>query len=94
MTTRLEDVVERCPHVLAEATQRSESFLAAEAIRVHVEHDEWQNGQIQSGLKEADACDVTRDFAGDKTWTCCLPQATRARRSIPRTCRSAHRRRT
>jgi RHH-type transcriptional regulator, rel operon repressor / antitoxin RelB len=62
MTIRLEDEVkDRLDH-LAEATQRSKSFLAAEAIRVFVETNEWQIGEIKAALKEADA----DDFASDK----------------------------
>jgi predicted transcriptional regulator len=62
MTIRLEDEVkDRLDH-LAEATQRSKSFLAAEAIRVFVETNEWQIGEIKAALKEADA----GDFASDK----------------------------
>ena len=48
--------------VLADATQRSKSFLAAEAIRAFVETNEWQIGEIQAALKEAKA----GDFASDK----------------------------
>ena len=62
MTVRLEDEVKYRLDVLAEATQRSKSFLAAEAIRVYVESNEWQIGEIQAALKEADA----GDFASDK----------------------------
>jgi RHH-type rel operon transcriptional repressor/antitoxin RelB len=62
MTVRLEDDVKERLDVLAEATQRSKSFLAAEAIRVYVEHNEWQVGEIRAALKEADA----GDFASDK----------------------------
>ena len=47
---------------MAEATQRSKSFLAAEAIRSYVENNEWQIGEIQAARKEADA----GDFASDK----------------------------
>lgn len=62
MTIRLEDEVkDRLDH-LAQATQRSKSFLAAEAIRVFVETNEWQIGEIRAALKEADA----GDFASDK----------------------------
>ena len=50
MTLRLEDDVKARP----DATQRSKSFLAAEAIRQFVENNEWQ-------IKEANA----GDFAGD-----------------------------
>ena len=61
MTIRLEDEIRDRLDVLAEATQRSKSFLAAEAIRAYVESNEWQIGEIQAALKEADA----GDFAGD-----------------------------
>ena len=62
MTVRLEDDVKERLDVLAEATQRSKSFLAAEAIRLFVENNEWQIGEIQTALTEADA----GDFASDK----------------------------
>lgn len=62
MTIRLEDEVkERLDH-LAEATQRSKSFLAAEAIREFIENNEWQIGEIHAALQESDA----GDFASDK----------------------------
>jgi predicted transcriptional regulator len=62
MSIRLEDEVkDRLDH-LAQATQRSKSFLAAEAIRVFVETNEWQIVEIRAALKEADA----GDFASDK----------------------------
>jgi predicted transcriptional regulator len=62
MTVRLEDDVKDRLDLLAEATRRSKSFLAAEAIRAYVENNEWQIGEIQAALKEADA----GDFADDK----------------------------
>jgi RHH-type transcriptional regulator, rel operon repressor / antitoxin RelB len=62
MTVRLDDDVKNRLDVLAHATQRSKSFLAAEAIRVYVETNEWQVREIQAALKEAKA----GDFAGDK----------------------------
>ena len=62
MTVRLENDVKDRLDVLAEATRRSKSFLAAEAIRAYVENNEWQIGEIQAALKEADA----GDFASDK----------------------------
>ena len=62
MTIRLEDEVKDRLDVLAEATQRSKSVLAAEAIRVYVESNEWQIGETQAALKEADA----GDFASAK----------------------------
>lgn len=62
MTVRLDDDVKDRLDALAESTQRSKSFLAAEAIRAYVESNEWQIGEIQAALKEADA----GDFADDK----------------------------
>jgi RHH-type rel operon transcriptional repressor/antitoxin RelB len=62
MTIRLDDDVKDRLDVLAGATQRSKSFLAAEAIRAFVETNEWQIGEIQAALKEADA----GHFASDK----------------------------
>jgi RHH-type transcriptional regulator, rel operon repressor / antitoxin RelB len=62
MTVRLEDDVKDRLDVLAEATQRSKSFLAAEAIRAYVENNEWQIAEIRQALGEADA----GDFASDK----------------------------
>jgi predicted transcriptional regulator len=67
MTIRLEDQIKDRLDVLAEATQRSKSFLAAETIRVCVESNEWQIGEIQAALLEADAgdCASDGDFASD-----------------------------
>ena len=62
MTVRLEDEIRDRLDQLAEATQRSKSFLAAEAIRAFVETNEWQIGEIRAALQEADA----GDFASDK----------------------------
>lgn len=62
MTIRLEDDVRERLDALAKATERSKSFLAAEAIRTFVETNEWQIGEIQTALEEATA----GDFASDK----------------------------
>lgn len=65
MTVRLEDDVKARLDVLAEATQRSKSYLAAEVICSYVENNEWQIGEIRTAPKEAD----TGDFASDKDVT-------------------------
>lgn len=62
MTVRLEDEVKERLGKLAESTQRSKSFLAAEAIRAFVEDNEWQSAEIEAALREADA----GDFASGK----------------------------
>jgi len=62
MTIRIEDdVKDRLDH-LAEATNRSKSYLAAEAIREFVELNEWQIEETKAALAEAKA----GDFASDK----------------------------
>ena len=61
MTLRLEDDVKARLDKLADATQRSKSFLAAEAIREFVENNEWQIREIKTAIKEANAFDFARD---------------------------------
>jgi predicted transcriptional regulator len=46
---------------LADATHRSKSYLAGEAIRKYLDLETWQIGEIQQALKESDA----NDFASD-----------------------------
>lgn len=62
MTIRLDSRVRNRLHRLAEATHRSKSFLAAEAIREFVELNEWQIQEVRAAIKEADA----GDFASEK----------------------------
>lgn len=63
MTIRLEDEIKDRLDVLAESTHRSKSYLAAEAIRIFVETNEWQIGEVRAALTEADA----GDFASDRS---------------------------
>lgn len=70
MTIRLEDDTKNRLDELAKATQRSRSFLAAEAIRDYVALNEWQVGEIRAALQEADrgafAADAkVKDFFDD-----------------------------
>jgi len=46
---------------LADATNRSKSYLAGEAIRQYLELEAWQVGEIQQAVKEADADDFASD---------------------------------
>ena len=62
ITIRLEEEVKERLDRLADSTNRSKSYLAAEAIRAFVETNEWQIAEIRASLKEADA----DDFASDK----------------------------
>lgn len=61
MTIRLDDELKEQLERLAAATQRSKSFLAAEAIREFVELNEWQINELQRALKEADAGDFASE---------------------------------
>jgi RHH-type rel operon transcriptional repressor/antitoxin RelB len=81
MTVRLEDDVKERLELLPEATQRSKSFLAAEAIEAYVENNKWQIGAIKAALKEADA----GDFASAKDVTALTTKwkATRTRQARP-----------
>jgi RHH-type rel operon transcriptional repressor/antitoxin RelB len=62
MTIRLEPDVKKRLDRLAAATDRSKSFLAAEAVRAYVENNEWQIEEVRAALEEANAA----DFATDK----------------------------
>jgi len=46
---------------LADATHRSKSWLAGEAIRQYLDLEAWQIGEITQALKEADAGDFASD---------------------------------
>jgi RHH-type rel operon transcriptional repressor/antitoxin RelB len=61
MTIRLEPEVKNRLDRLSEATHRSKSFLAAEAIREYVETNEWQIQEIEVAIAEADAGDFACD---------------------------------
>lgn len=67
MTIRLEPDLKRRLDQLAEATNRSKSFLAAEALRDFVELNEWQIEEIQDAIKEADAGDFASEQAVKET---------------------------
>lgn len=61
MTIRLDAATKDQLEQLAEATQRSKSFLATEAIREYIEANEWQIQEIQAAVAEADAGDFATE---------------------------------
>ncbi len=65
MSMRLPDDLTAQLGALAEATGRSKSFLAGQAIRDYIERESWQIGQITQALQEADA----GDFASEAEMT-------------------------
>jgi len=54
MTIRLNDTLKNRLDDLAQATHRTRSFLAAEAIQKYIEVNEWQIKEIQTAIKEAE----------------------------------------
>lgn len=62
LTLRLSAKTKNQLEKLATATNRSKSFLAAEAIERYLELEAWQVKEIKQALKEADAA----EFASDK----------------------------
>jgi RHH-type transcriptional regulator, rel operon repressor / antitoxin RelB len=65
LTLRVTDAVKKKLDQLAEATHRSKSFLAAEAIDRYLEAEAWQINEISLALHEADQDDFasTADVA-------------------------------
>lgn len=61
MTIRLDPDLKARLDQLADATQRSKSFLATEAIREFIEINEWQIQEIKAALKEADVGDFASE---------------------------------
>ncbi len=55
VTLRLDSKLKKKLDKLAKSTERSRSFLAAEAIREFVELNEWQIEQIKKAVEHADA---------------------------------------
>ena len=53
---------------LAKRSNRSKSFLAAEAITADVESEEWQIGEIRTGLTELDGGLKTVSHDKVKKW--------------------------
>lgn len=63
LTLRLPVEVRNQLDKLAEATHRTKSYLAGEAIRQYLDLEAWQVGEIQQAIKEADAGDFASDDA-------------------------------
>ena len=63
MTIRLDADLKIRLDKLADATHRSKSYLAAEAVREYIELNEWQLLEIQAAVTEADA----GDFASEES---------------------------
>ena len=62
LTLRVSNKTKSMLDKLAEATQRTKSFLASEAIERYLEVEAWQVNEIKAALKEAD----NQDFISEK----------------------------
>jgi predicted transcriptional regulator len=54
LSIRLDSATKQRLDALAKRSQRSKSFLAAEAIAAYVEQEEWQIGEIHAAIGELD----------------------------------------
>lgn len=54
-TIRVPTEVKRSLDLLAKATARSRSWLAADAVATYVTEQDWQLAEIKEGLQDADA---------------------------------------
>ena len=68
MTVRLDSKLKNRLEKLAKSTDRSKSFLAAEAISYYVKMQEWQIGEIKKGILEADNGQLIEHTALRKKW--------------------------
>ena len=62
ISTRIDKKMLKQLEKLSQATNRSKSFLAAEAIGKYIEEQSWQIQAIRAGVKEADK----QNFASNK----------------------------
>jgi RHH-type rel operon transcriptional repressor/antitoxin RelB len=72
LSLRLDSRLKKQLDKLAKATQRSRSFLAAEAIREYVSLNEWQIEEISKALGEADRGEFASERQVEKVmrkWT-------------------------
>jgi predicted transcriptional regulator len=53
LTLRIDETLKSKLESLAEATQRSKSFLAAEALERYVAEESWQVSEIKEGMRQA-----------------------------------------
>ena len=55
LSIRIDASTKKKLDALSKRAKRSKSFLAAEAIAAYLESEEWQIGELQSGMEELDA---------------------------------------
>ena len=71
LTVRVTEEVKDQLEALADATGRSKSWIAFEAIKQYIELESWQIGEIKAAIKEANAGDFATEAEVDavkKKW--------------------------
>jgi len=71
LTVRVTEEVKDQLEALADATGRSKSWIAFEAIKQYIELESWQIGEIKAAIKEANAGDFATETEADavkKMW--------------------------
>jgi len=66
MTLRLDDETNERLTKLAGATERSKAYLTSRALKLFLDNNEWQVGEIQSTVTAADAAKPTQ-FTDNET---------------------------
>ena len=61
VTTRIDEETQSRLDQLPKATDRSRSWLVADAIRRYVEEEGWQVAAIEEGVRQADAGDFATE---------------------------------
>lgn len=68
VTARIDAALKAKLEALSRATERSKSYLAAEAIAAYIELNEWQIAEIKAGIAELDRGDVLSDEEVDELY--------------------------
>lgn len=55
LSVRIDAEMKKRLDALSKRSKRSKSFLAAEAIAVYIESEEWQLGELQAGITELES---------------------------------------
>lgn len=61
VTTRIDEETQSKLNQLAKATDRSRSWLVADAVRRYVVEEGWQVAAIEEGVRQADAGDFATE---------------------------------
>lgn len=68
VTIRIDADVKKRLEKIARATQRTQSFLIADAIQEYLRVNEWQVEAIMEGVRQADGGDLTPHSEVRKRW--------------------------